>query len=219
MYQIAIIMEELAIHIINSKANTNLFRNFNVPLDLNIKVNDVMESVKVNFILHIDFTKACADWTLYITDRKLHCKCGDNITLFKLTKYNDAFECPIKCDIAMNKPSNLGILLDSLYKFIDCLVIDTEEGKFVLKSTLIQKQLARLAFNAEGKACAVSNECCVCLNGTKTKFRCNHSICYCCASKLKTQLCPLCRRKCSMLLYDEVDCDDDDDDEEEYEDV
>lgn len=38
------------------------------------------------------------------------------------------------------------------------------------------------------------NECCVCLENTITKLKCNHYICYECKSQLKKLKCPMCRK-------------------------
>jgi hypothetical protein len=55
-------------------------------------------------------------------------------------------------------------------------------------------------------------DCCVCLEKTSGKTKCNHTICESCLTKIKTNKCPLCR----ACIEGECDCDgthSDDDDE------
>jgi len=56
-------------------------------------------------------------------------------------------------------------------------------------------------------------ECCVCLENTITKLKCNHNICYECKSQLKTNKCPMCRK--GFCTCDECDdCNDTDSESE-----
>jgi hypothetical protein len=46
------------------------------------------------------------------------------------------------------------------------------------------------------------NECCVCMEMTRTKTMCSHSLCWICFDKLKNKKCPLCRE---YLMCEESD--------------
>jgi hypothetical protein len=207
-------MEQLAEYILNNNKYNNKYRNFIVPLDIKVKINDVYEIVKVKFIIHLNFTYTPAHWYFELQDKTLHCKGGDFITLYRISHNCPMTSCSVNNEISLTDSTKLATLLKWCYELIDTLVFDNEEGKFVNNDDIIVKQLSKIAFNADDKKFTTSNECCVCLNETKTKFCCNHHICYCCASKLNRKLCPMCRHNCSTFIYEEdnyIDCDEDED--------
>lgn len=54
-----------------------------------------------------------------------------------------------------------------------------------------------------------NQECCSCMEETKSKTRCGHSICVECESKLSKSSCPMCRKcLCCTESEDECECDD-----------
>ena len=86
-------------------------------------------------------------------------------------------------------------------------------GNFVSKDKCSKQICQKIVFGKFMKNESEDNICSVCLDSTKTKTPCGHTLCIPCWQKLKNNKCPLCRGSISYFQNNE----DEEDDENENE--
>ena len=82
-----------------------------------------------------------------------------------------------------------------------------------MKNTFVDEREEQIPFEFYSRLISPNiklsfEDCCVCLEKTSGKTHCGHAICAICMSKLKTQICPLCRA--CVECIGECCCDSDD---------
>lgn len=131
-----------------------------------------------------------------------------------LTQVNDdnrsitSVEFDFKFNLDLNKIVK-EVLIDDLSR-----LINTINNFFYDKySNILTTSKKRKIVLCSGKFLnpKLTADCCVCLELTTNKTRCNHLICLQCIYALNSNACPMCRKK----LYHQNESDDDDDEDDE----
>jgi hypothetical protein len=97
------------------------------------------------------------------------------------------YEIPI-----INPVINHDEFIDSFKKIMNSLRFDKVNGT-IEDGEESENNFFREIINNPNISFKESEQCSVCIEPTKTKTPCNHSLCYPCWAKLKTKICPLCR--------------------------
>lgn len=154
---------------------------------------------------HMDKTAGIKDLFIHMFYRscepnvwKIHLAIAMSI---KTCKYTD--DEPVCKDTLISTKENIGPptkaklveLTVGLIKMLKTMKFDKLTGNFTPTLPYFVPELSS------------AEDCCVCMEKTKTKTSCGHTLCCECWHQLKTDICPVCRNEDIVYCKCEYDCD------------